>query len=381
MFSLFPIHIESTLLFSVLVAFTLGALLLFIKISGTEYVRRLARTKALLTVNMFVTSFLFYVAFINSNLDDFSHFASLVILVITDLATLFLSYALINLLEEKRLDRDKHYLSVFVKVILDYFLLKSFFWPDGAWKITFQLTCVVIFIIECILHIIIFDKAYKSTKGKLENCTDEDAQRKIHWIRFCYIIMMITQMFVLVYIFLPGDLIMIYALLYSLYMIYFTANFISFIGSHKLLMDAFAYKALSFQDYTKPKVKKIEATDPMFNEASFAKIEKYLDLWVKDKKFRECDKTREEVAKDLHTTKDGLQMYFNVKKNIDFRTWRTELRVQDAKHILLENTDLSIQSVGEMAGFSDRSNFHRQFTKIVGCSPKTWRDTKGKFKA
>jgi two-component system response regulator YesN len=59
----------------------------------------------------------------------------------------------------------------------------------------------------------------------------------------------------------------------------------------------------------------------------------------------------------------------------DFNTWRTTLRIEDAKIILLDNRELPISLVGEMVGFSDRSNFHRQFTKIAGCSPKKWRES------
>jgi AraC-like DNA-binding protein len=38
---------------------------------------------------------------------------------------------------------------------------------------------------------------------------------------------------------------------------------------------------------------------------------------------------------------------------------------------------VSINVVGEMAGFSDRANFYRQFVKFVGCSPREWRETNG----
>ena len=65
---------------------------------------------------------------------------------------------------------------------------------------------------------------------------------------------------------------------------------------------------------------------------------------------------------------------------VDFKTWRTQLRIEEAKRILLEDKDISINAAGEMAGFSDRSNFHRQFVKIVGCSPKQWREFNGNFR-
>ena len=74
-----------------------------------------------------------------------------------------------------------------------------------------------------------------------------------------------------------------------------------------------------------------------------------------------------------------LHLYFATKKGVDFRTWRTNLRIDEAKSLLLENKDASINIIAEASGFSDKSNFHRQFVKIVGCSPKEWRDSDGKL--
>ena len=86
---------------------------------------------------------------------------------------------------------------------------------------------------------------------------------------------------------------------------------------------------------------------------------------------------REEVAHELGTTREMLHLYFTEKVGQDFRSWRTDLRINDAKQMLLDKRDTSINLIGEMVGFSDRSNFHRQFSKLVGCSPKRWRDTAG----
>ena len=70
-------------------------------------------------------------------------------------------------------------------------------------------------------------------------------------------------------------------------------------------------------------------------------------------------------------------MYFVTHKGVDFKSWRTALRVEEAKRLLLENKELSANMIGEIAGFSDRSNFHRQFVLLVGCSPKQWRESGG----
>ena len=108
-------------------------------------------------------------------------------------------------------------------------------------------------------------------------------------------------------------------------------------------------------------------------------VKPLLDEWVRQKRYREYDKSREEIADEIGTTKELLNLFFAREVGKDFRTWRTELRIEDAKALLLSDRKISTNMIGEMVGFSDRSNFHRQFTKLVGCSPKHWRDTDGKI--
>ena len=121
-----------------------------------------------------------------------------------------------------------------------------------------------------------------------------------------------------------------------------------------------------------------QVTDSQLTELEMNKIDRSLAQWVKEKKFRAYDKTREEIAKELNTSKELLHMFFVTRMSVDFKTWRTRLRIEEAKSLLLDNPEMSINIVAELSGFSDRSNFHRQFTKIVGCSPKQWRESNGK---
>jgi AraC-like DNA-binding protein len=115
------------------------------------------------------------------------------------------------------------------------------------------------------------------------------------------------------------------------------------------------------------------------NDDEFRKIEYALKEWIAQKRYCEYEQSREEIAKELNTTKESLHHYFLSRKGMDFNAWRTELRIEEAKKMLIENMDYSVNIVGELCGFSDRSNFHRQFVKMVGCSPKQWRESGGKL--
>lgn len=379
-------NIELSLLLGMIASFVLGFLLILIKVPSTEYSKKIVNTKNTIAACYMMVSVLFFVTLRYSGIDDFDILASLMMFTITATASVILSFSLITVLDPKGFDKDKFILNLGLAIILSYILGRSFWWESHLAKVITITTCICIFIAQCVIHILKFSKTYKDCVKKLEVYYDDEEDHKIRWVRFCYVIMMLTQMFVLVYLLLPSGMMKIYIAFYSLFLLYFTANFISFLGSHKLLLDAFAYKTLSGQDLMelinsrkekKAGRKKVEVAGS--NEMEFVRLDRTLDKWVKDKRFREYDKSREEIADELGTSKDLLHIYFTTRMGVDFRTWRTQLRIEDAKVLLLEKKNVSINVVGEMAGFSDRANFYRQFVKFVGCSPKEWRVNDGKI--
>lgn len=374
-------NIELSLIIASVTSFILAFLLFLINVPNTEYSRKLAKAKNTIAMGYLASSVIFYLCLRHSGIDNYEVFSSLMVFVVTALSSAVLSFSLTNLLEDG--DNDKFYINVAAIAIVSYVLMKAFWMPDGVTRTAIIALAIVLFVVNCIIHIIVFHRTYKRSLQKIEQYYDEDQDHKIKWIRFCYIIMMLTQMFILVYMLLPRGFMKIYTLWYVLFMLYLTANFISFLGSHKLLLDAFAYKTLSGQEimerierrkkYKRDRngvVEQTELTDPQL-----MRIERSLQKWVKEKRFREYDKTREQIARELNTTKEMLHLYFTTKVGVDFKTWRTGLRIEEAKRLLLENPDMSTNIIAELSGFSDRSNFHRQFTKIVGCSPKQWRET------
>ena len=375
-------NIELSLVVGTLTSFILGFLLLLIKVPGSEYYKKIANTKNTIALCYLLCSVLFFLTLRYSGISDYDVFASMMMFIITAMASVVLSYSLITLLHSGDFDHDKFYLNVGAVAVMSFVLGKSFWWEDGIGKILVISASILLFVMQCVLHIIKFRRTYRKSVAQLEMYYDEEEDHKIRWIKFCYTIMMLTQMFILVYMLIPRGMMKVYTLFYSLFLLYFTANFISFLGSHKLLLDAFAHRTLSGQDIVnminERKDKKGTKQKPQgFNDMEFKRIEKSLEVWVQEKRYREYDKSREEIARELHTTKEQLHLYFVTVMKMDFRTWRTGLRIEDAKKLLLEDKYTSINIIGEMAGFSDRANFYRQFVKMVGCSPKEWRESNG----
>lgn len=358
---------------------------MLIKVPATEYSKNITNAKTTIAVSFIVCAFMMVFTLNKySEVWEYERFSSLTMLIAVSFSSLAMSYSMINLLDDKMISSNTFIVNIFLITSSSILLLEM---ATGTEKILYHLSLaasLLLFASQSIFYIIMFDKAYKKSQKALNAYYDDEEEHKIRWIRFCYIIAMLTDLCLLIYMMIPTSFMKIYIAWYVLFMLYFTANFISFIGSHKMILDAFAHKTLSGQNLFPPKNKREKALkedteyDRKQMEKAFKAIQKNLAQWVADKKYREYDKSREEIAAELDTTKELLQLYFMTNIGQDFRSWRTELRINDAKRMLLEDKGTSIQLVGELCGFSDRSNFHTQFTRLTGCSPKKWRETDGK---
>ena len=104
-------------------------------------------------------------------------------------------------------------------------------------------------------------------------------------------------------------------------------------------------------------------------------LERTLSAWLEDKGWRVPVRTVGEAAERLKTDTGTLHAYFRDRVGMDFRTWRNRLRLEDAKRMLLEQPEIEASEVGRRCGFSNRSNFARQFLSYTGRTPKEWRDS------
>lgn len=381
----------------------LAVLLLLIKLPQSDYSMKLANSKLAIVVSFLICSYMMFYTisqYDSPQIKDWQMFTMLTIYIVVHFSTSIISYSMIALLKTERHKRQNLFVpGLFASAIIAFMLLESYKSGNLNYFWAMCITALTAFMIQSVTYIVYFDRAYNQSLKELESYYDDDESHKIKWVRFCYVISMLTNLFVLVYLVLyicldyKMEVASLYTFWYLLYMLYLTSNFISFLGSHKLVLDAFAYKTLSGQEIMRRidenrkrremksgrrKDVKDEFTMPEDMEIEFVRLERALDKWVKEKRFREYDRTRDEIARDLNTTKDVLHMYFATRIGVDFRTWRTNLRIDEAKHLLLDNKEASIHIIAEASGFSDKSNFHRQFVKVVGCSPKEWRDSGGK---
>lgn len=105
-----------------------------------------------------------------------------------------------------------------------------------------------------------------------------------------------------------------------------------------------------------------------------AALDTSLPRWVERGGWRKPCRTLSEAAADLETDTVTLHHYFRERMGVDFRTWRNRLRLEEAARLLVEEPETKVLDIAERVGFSNRSNFSRQFLAHTGLTPGRWRE-------
>ena len=82
--------------------------------------------------------------------------------------------------------------------------------------------------------------------------------------------------------------------------------------------------------------------------------------------------TMRDICLALGRTKSAICPAFKQKYGVTVVDYLTELRIEEAKKLLLE-TDMTVSEVAEEVGFSDTSYFSKVFLKSAGIPPSSYR--------
>ncbi|WP_298516179.1 AraC family transcriptional regulator [uncultured Kordia sp.] len=76
-----------------------------------------------------------------------------------------------------------------------------------------------------------------------------------------------------------------------------------------------------------------------------------------------------DIAKVLHISSHKLSQLLNDNLGKNFALFINEYRVEEAKKLLQENNQFTLESIGFEAGFSSKSTFYATFKKLIGKTP------------
>ena len=82
--------------------------------------------------------------------------------------------------------------------------------------------------------------------------------------------------------------------------------------------------------------------------------------------------TLEQIAAISNLTTTSFCRYFKLMTNKTYYDFLTEIRISHACRFLIENK-MSVDQIADKCGFYNISNFYRQFKKVIGVTPLTYK--------
>lgn len=229
---------------------------------------------------------------------------------------------------------------------------------------------------QLVYYYFLFRKEYRECVRRLEEHYDDDEEERLHWIRNCFYSALCIGILALMSVALPISLAVFdsFVLVYTLYYAYIVSTVYNYRSEALFLLQAIGNDFIAKQatDENQGEQPPLPPLPPvpikeLSKEDLMLKIA--LHNWVTTKRYLAADVSIDEIAVELHVSRNFLSSYFTTHKSTNFRKWRQSLRIQEAERIIKDESSVSVSSLHEMVGFTDRSNFYRQFTKLVGKTP------------
>jgi AraC-like DNA-binding protein len=117
-------------------------------------------------------------------------------------------------------------------------------------------------------------------------------------------------------------------------------------------------------------LKRIKQAPSVSDQAAVAAA---VQQWQKSRDYLLHDSHPSRCAQSMGITPSQLHQYCLRELGMDFRTWRTSLRIEEAKKMLLAEPKAHISLIARRVGINDRSNFSRLFKEHTGYLPSDWR--------
>lgn len=235
---------------------------------------------------------------------------------------------------------------------------------DARWIFYVALTA---YAVQLAYYTLVFRREYAESLRLLEEYYDEDQHTRLRWAKFGFYAALTVGIVASQSVWLPPTA-------YNL----FTVGYILFYGWFAIRFSNYAAKI----NYYLPAVmQKPEPIHPQAADAAVAGLsaseittEKEhlriaLERWVTGRRFTRPEESREQITRELGTTKDFLNWYFKTEIRQDFRSWRIRLRIEYAKQSMAEELGISMNDLAKKVGYATKSNFYGHFKKLTGETP------------
>lgn len=365
----------------------LGLVLIFFKTPVSSIYTPYRKSKRLLAIGMWIMSINIWIwlASFNGEWTHANDWVESFDTILFYLVGICFSYSFSSLIDHKYISKQrclktgiKFGLTTFVALIAMLKALEEY----RHFLLILALLCIVELFFS---HVFYFHKTYLQRNELLANYFSVDKKRFIRWLNISNWLLYILFAFAVISI-TSGAVINWLLQFYIVAVnVYITVNFINFAKEYETLRMATTEETFSAMGETplnliKDKKKDIsEGKDTAIGSLKKNQKENFRDilrprlaLWIKEKAYTQEQFTIEELATLLYTNKTYLSTFIKEEYGMNFSSWVTSLRIEEAKKIMMKDPNQKLLDVAFQSGFSSLAYFSSVFSKSEGISPSVW---------
>ncbi|MGN1256767.1 MAG: helix-turn-helix domain-containing protein [Bacteroidaceae bacterium] len=244
-----------------------------------------------------------------------------------------------------------------VLVLSNVFLLRLYaiLWP----------VALVAYVLQMIVHTVTFTRLANRVQENLESYYDEDVTRRLYPVKGMFYSALFIGVLAFCATVMPLTLWTYngFVISYTIYYLYVAVMVVNYSVYGRFFMQAADYEMVS------ESVGGSDDLGPLTNP----ELRAALASWVDRRGYLDTDMGTDLIAEELGVNRQQLAAYMRAEYGMTFRSWRLRLRLQYAQK-LIASGKIKLPQVYEHAGFSDRSNFYKEFSKFSGMTPQAYQD-------
>lgn len=137
-----------------------------------------------------------------------------------------------------------------------------------------------------------------------------------------------------------------------------------------LLLLLLLFKSKKTPLLTKEKYKDKKIEEKLANDI----IQRLEDHLKTSKHFTNSNLKLADLASELNILPHTLSQVLNDNLGKSFRLYLNEYRIEEAKKMILEHNDLTLEAIAYECGFNSKSTFYKSFKKITGHTPSHYQN-------
>lgn len=210
-----------------------------------------------------------------------------------------------------------------------------------------------------------------SMQRALQNYYDRDMEGMLRWMQLSIIILMVLALMAPLLIFGSGPWLAIYAIFFITSIFYLVDTFCNYV------LSSAPEKMEEAEDSEEKELnEKNSCTGAEISEEKMQRIERFVEQWTKNGSYLKCGLKLPITAAEIGVPQYQLSGWLK-QKNLKYSEWITTLRIEEAKRVLLEYPEWTLEAVAEHCGFNSREYFHRIFRSYLGMSPIKYQQNNG----